>query len=129
MPLKFYKFPSIGQFRDCIKEVKFSSSTLPTLKFEGTVKLHGTHADIVYNHEESLIYSQSRNNLLTLTEDNCEFAKFVNENQYEIKKLFEEITIKYPEQHVFILHGEWCGGNIQKHVAICRDLLLSLLLK
>lgn len=129
MSLKFFKFPSIGQFRDCIKEINYkslaSNEKLPTLKFEGTVKLHGTHADIIYirqNEDEPVIYSQSRNRVLTLTEDNCEFAKFVNENQHEIKKLFEPLTLQYPDNSVdtFILHGEWCGGNIQKGVALTQ---------
>jgi hypothetical protein len=127
MGLTFYKFPSIGQFRDCIKEINFKSSAsnekLPTLKFEGTVKLHGTHADIVYNNKEKgqpLLYSQSRNRVLTLTGDNCEFDKFVNENNHQIKKLFEPLILKYPDQHIFILHGEWCGGNIQKGVSLTQ---------
>ena len=124
MTLKFFKFPSIGQFRDCIKEVKFSNELLklPTLKFEGTVKLHGTHADIIYMRKEETLYSQSRNRVLALTEDNCEFAKFVDENKDQIKKLFVPLTLKYPDNSIatFILHGEWCGSNIQKGVALTQ---------
>lgn len=57
------KYPSIEQFRNVIKTVRFNhdfqgkdengnpiyqhKENYPTLKFQGTVKLHGTNAAIV----------------------------------------------------------------------------------
>jgi hypothetical protein len=119
--IKFYKFPSITQFKDVVKNIKYHCDKwnipLPTLEFQGTVKLHGTHGDVIYNNGK--IYCQSRNKLLTLDDDNMGFAKFIKTNELVVKELFNELKLLYPNQ-IYILHGEWCGGNIQKNVALTQ---------
>ncbi len=44
------KFPSIEQFRHAVRAVRdrasFNGTPVPTLRFRGTVKLHGTNAGI-----------------------------------------------------------------------------------
>ena len=60
-----HPFPSIEAFRHLSKQVGyvFHDQTVPeTLEFLGTVKLHGTHADIMY--ENGAITVQSRNRLI-----------------------------------------------------------------
>lgn len=119
--MDFLSFPSIGQFKNCISNIKHKCNDeikLPKLTFQGTIKLHGTHADIVYNSETEQIYSQSRNRILTLDSDNCDFALYINKNINQIKLLFQPLIKHYPDQKIFVLHGEWCGGNIQKGVAL-----------
>lgn len=120
--MSFYKFPSIGQYKNCIDEIthkcKTQNITLPILEFEGTVKLHGSHADIVYNKAINQIHCQSRNRVLTPESDNLGFATFVKSIQNEIKDLFDPLIDKYKDADNIVLHGEWCGGNIQSGVSL-----------
>ena len=135
-----FSFPKIRQFKDVIREVKHratyvgrdedgmpiynSDATLPTLFFMGTVKLHGTNSSVVIN-SDGIIQAQSRNRVLTIDSDNFGFANFVHE---EIgHKLWLEIAeyIKEDFSHVefgpndsLVIYGEWCGGGIQKEVAV-----------
>lgn len=118
---KFYKFPSIFQFKDIIKHLKYHSekweSKLPVLQFQGTVKLHGSHGDVVYDNGQ--IYCQSRNKIVSVIDDNMGFAKFIDDNLSVVEHLFDELKLLYPG-HIYVLHGEWCGGNIQKNVALTQ---------
>jgi len=120
------KYPSIEQFRNVIRNVKAihdykgkdeegkaiyqHTENYPTLKFEGTVKLHGTNAGIV-KYSDGRIEFQSRERVLSLTDDNAGFMQqFYDKNLNTIFSLpFNDYTAIY---------GEWCGGNIQKGVAI-----------
>lgn len=43
----FFPYPSIGQFRDAIKQANKKNSQNTVLEYTGTVKLHGTNASIV----------------------------------------------------------------------------------
>jgi hypothetical protein len=121
------KYDSIDQFRQVIREVKSRhdfvgknedgfavyqhTSDYPTLKFHGTVKLHGTNAAIVrYANGETKF--QSRERELAITSDNAGFlTTYGGEN---LDFLFE--GIKFSEYAA--IYGEWCGGSIQKGVAI-----------
>lgn len=120
------KYPSIEQFRNVIRTVKTQhdykgkdeadepiyrhDSDYPTLKFKGTVKLHGTNGSIVKYKDR--IEFQSRESVLSLTSDNAGFFSYMS-NQ-NLDKLFEDLEF---EEYAAI-YGEWCGGNIQKGVAI-----------
>ena len=59
------------------------------LKFRGTVKLHGTHGDIVYDHGE--IYFQSRNTILTDKWDNQGMYEYLSKKMLVIQKFFQSI--------------------------------------
>ena len=111
---------------------------IPTLTLRGTVKLHGTNAGIVYDVDSDTIQSyQSRERELTLTADNAGFMLYMQQEpvQKELQRIFQKImhivgcpqTSPYtpdwidnqaPEPDKIVLFGEWCGGNIQKGVAI-----------
>ena len=120
-------FTDIGQFRNVIRAVKSHHDyvgkddngdpiynhvgTYPTLRFRGTVKLHGTNSAIVKFADGHIEY-QSRENVLTLQKDNNNFMLAMS--GININQLFEGISFK---EHCAIF-GEWCGGNIQKGMAI-----------
>jgi len=121
------KYPSIEQFRNIVRKVREQhdyqgrdaednpiyshTSNYPTLEFQGTVKLHGTNAGVV-KYSDGRIEFQSRERVLSLQSDNSGFM-----NHYYDKHLlwlFDKFTYK----DYVAIYGEWCGGNIQKGVAI-----------
>lgn len=126
------KFPSIEQFRNVIRHVKTNaqyvgrdengdaiidqSRPIPTLKFRGTVKLHGTNAGIVYDVPTNTITYQSRERVLTLTQDNAGFMLAQMKNEDVWHKYFE-CLIDHDVAKIAIF-GEWCGRGIQKGVAV-----------
>ncbi len=130
------KFPSIEQFRTVVTNINrhFNfvgvdengdaiydpSLSKPKVKFKGTVKLHGTNAAVCYNAVSGL-WAQSRENIITVEKDNAGFAFFVESN----KEVFETLCkMVGKRENIFLsnntvtIYGEWCGGNIQKGVAL-----------
>lgn len=133
---KMIKFPSIEQFRTIVSNVlrhfNFvgldedgeaiydTTKPKPTLKFKGTVKLHGTNAAVSYNQDGGL-WAQSRENIITVEKDNAGFAFFMESNKEAFDKLITKVFVKndlYPNRNTVTIYGEWCGGNIQKGVGI-----------
>lgn len=116
----FNKYPSTPQFRNVVKEVRehcdYHNIPYPTLEFEGTVKLHGTNAAVGYNYHDKVMWCQSRNNIITPEKDNAGFANWVEDNKTAFDLIFQYLDS--PEDNEVIIYGEWCGGNIQKGVAI-----------
>lgn len=125
--MKHYSFPSIEQFNNVIRNVKKSfdykgkyengepiynhDKDYPTLKFKGTVKLHGTNAGIVFPTDNPKdMYCQSRERLIQPTNDNAGFACYIH--------ALPEAVISMLYHPKTIIYGEWCGGNIQKGVGI-----------
>ena len=133
MTQKHFSFPSIDQFRGVIRTVgdrcRFHNLGLPKLNFHGTVKLHGTNASVVVN-EDGDFYAQSRSNVITPQDDNNGFATYVH-GQAEVSaflKRFAALTrASYfsrdyvtPFKCLIAIYGEWCGGSIQKGVALSQ---------
>lgn len=139
LTLKQYSFPSIGQYAQMLAAVnrratfvgldenqdpiydKFAKK--PVLKFIGSTKLHGTNAGIILDLKNNTIYYQSRTSVLSPDSDNAGFARYMSENQDEIVEMLTTfITKNYPdinwEDNIFAVYGEWCGGSIQKGVAL-----------
>jgi len=108
-------FTHINQFRNIISDIshEYNGQEKPVLSFIGTIKLHGTNAGVCYDGHT--MWVQSRNNIITVENDNAGFALFV-----ETHKSWFEKTLKslYREGYIVSLYGEWCGGNIQKGVAL-----------
>ena len=120
------KYPSIEQFRNVIRNVKAihdyqgkdeegkaiyqHKDNYPTLKFIGTVKLHGTNAGIVKYTDK--IEFQSRERVLSIEDDNAGFMAIMQNK--DLSFLFE----RFEFTESVAIYGEWCGGNIQKGVAI-----------
>lgn len=133
---KHISFPDIEQFRNVVANVNrhFNFVGLdeqgeaiydhtkikPTLLFKGTVKLHGTNAGVCYNTVDGL-WAQSRENVITVEKDNAGFAFFVESNKETFMNLMAAIiqrTKLDAANNTISIYGEWCGGNIQKNVAI-----------
>ncbi|PVH78465.1 hypothetical protein DL98DRAFT_354271, partial [Cadophora sp. DSE1049] len=97
------------------------------IRFIGTVKLHGQHADIVINPNNT-IRLQSRNKpVLDESHDIMGFAKtmFTLENNLlQLKQKIEGRWLelnrngKLSETHPLVIAGEWVGPGIQKNVAL-----------
>lgn len=140
MENKVFKFPSIEALRNVIQQVTHraryrgedengqpiydENAPLPTLDFRGTVKLHGSNGGVVWQWDrlafEYVVQIQSREKILTPTSDNAGFAAFMYTKNLDAilgKIMKVNNTIGYTPQ-VVRLYGEWCGGNIQKGVAI-----------
>lgn len=121
------KYPSIEQFRNIVRKVKDRhdfirmddnfkpvyqhTSKYPVLKFMGTVKLHGTNAGIVKYGNGVLDY-QSRERVLSLDQDNSGFMNAMIELNWN--SFLERFSFK----DSVAIYGEWCGGSIQKGVAL-----------
>jgi hypothetical protein len=122
-------FTDIGQFREVIRAVKSHhdyqgkdengdaiyghSTPYPTLRFRGTVKLHGTNASIIKYGEDRYVF-QSRENELELMKDNARFMALMSAKPYQ--KMFDNIVF----MDSCDIYGEWCGEGIQKGVAISQ---------
>lgn len=131
-----YRFPSINQFRNVVQHVREHAAFLgldeqgkaiynpapvfPKLTFTGTVKLHGTNAAIVY--DERGYTFQSRERVLTREADNAGFMAHMEQHLLPVSVLFQRIAELNNHNTVaidtIVVYGEWCGGNIQKGVAI-----------
>ena len=133
---KMIKFPSIDQFRTVVSNINRQynfvdldengeaiydpSLPKPTLKFKGTVKLHGTNAGVSYN-EESGMWAQSRENIITPEHDNAGFAFFAHSHETEFLRLFIDVANKEDidmHKNTISIYGEWVGKGIQKGVGI-----------
>ncbi|KAK4553351.1 hypothetical protein LTR86_009652 [Recurvomyces mirabilis] len=107
--------------------------SLGPLPFTGTVKLHGTHADILIpaSTSEDLVY-QSRNRAnLTPESDNLGFAAFCSKREAAIRLLGERVRKRWRSLHpaapagkenggILMLAGEWIGKGVQRDVAISQ---------
>lgn len=138
----FYKFPSIEQFRTAIHQINHraryrgdtetgeaiydqSEGLMPTLEYRGTVKMHGTNAAIVFQWDmlkhDYVMHAQSRENVITPLNDNAGFAAFAHTSNTEaiLNKIEKEMgdDMGYTPE-VIRVYGEWCGGNIQKGIAL-----------
>ena len=118
--MEFNKFSKIEQFRNIVKAVRntcsYHNEPLPVLSFSGTVKLHGTNAGVGITPEGE-IFCQSRSRIITPEDDNFGFANYVEDNKEYFENLLSYVCHK-AEVGSCILYGEWCGGNIQKGVAL-----------
>lgn len=131
-----YPFPSINQFRNVVKTIREQACYMgknergeaifnpapvyPKLMFKGTVKLHGTNAAIVYDDRGYTF--QSRERVLTREADNAGFMAHMEQHLLPISVMFQNIidlnNIDRTTISSIAIYGEWCGGNIQKGVAI-----------
>lgn len=113
----FLRYPSIRNFRDIVQEIKTKTS-LQEVEFVQTVKLHGTNASVVLDCENNL-YSQSRNRILSIDNDNQNFASFVENNKQIFREELNNILSTTEATHV-VVYGEWCGEGIASKVAITK---------
>ena len=123
-------YPDTQLFRHVIVQVEKyirrreedQDKELPTMKFIGTVKLHGSNASIGYQ-KDSGHWCQSRNNIVTPQKDNAGFAQYIHRlaDQFFNDHVLHQSSVireQYENGRKIVIYGEWCGGNIQKGVAI-----------
>jgi len=137
--MKIIKYPKTEQFRNVISAISRmvtyvgqdendepiynASLPKPTLKFKGTVKIHGSNAGISYNSKDGM-FTQSRNNAFNMAEElnsHSGFTFFVKSNENIFARFFEDIFEHNninPDEYTATIYGEWAGQGIQKGVAI-----------
>lgn len=103
--------------------------TLEPIPIVGTVKLHGTHADILIDFDDAITL-QSRNNAnLLTTADNQGFATAMARRHDTILQLRDKFVGRWSEKNPekkldtnipVTIAGEWIGEKIQKGVAIAQ---------
>ena len=131
------KYPSTDQFRNAIRDVTHSARykgmdaegnaefykdyemTLPTLRFTGTIKVHGTNANLAFNDVDGM-WIQSRKNIITMENDNAGYAFFVESIGEEA---FKNMFKRYYDQidtstNTVSVYSEWAGRSIHKGVAV-----------
>ena len=120
---------------DALGEPQYDNTRpLPVIKYRGTVKLHGTNAGIAMDLNTGEVWVQSRENIITPEADNYGFAQFVA--LLDTKRLFGMLPVTDArgspsaitddgnaevtdaDLDVAVIYGEWCGGSIQKTVAL-----------
>lgn len=111
------------QMRDLKKAKKNTNLEIPDeIEFIGTIKLHGTNCAVCFSNKTG-IYCQSRNNIITLTNDMQGFCFFVEKNKKIFEDFFHILADRYNIDlniYTLSLYGEWCGENIQKNVALVK---------
>jgi hypothetical protein len=135
---KHTSYPKIAQFRNVVsninREITFNgldedgnaiydpSIKKPILTFKGTVKLHGTNASVCFNSKDGF-WIQSRNNIITLENDNAGFAFFAENRKSEFLTLLEILADEDDDidsECTISIYGEWAGKGIQKSVGISK---------
>lgn len=139
MTQKHYAYPSIEQFRNVIYNINHKANYVgndengdpiydpakkkPVLKFIGTTKLHGTNAGVVLDIYNDEIYCQSKENVITVEKDNAGFARYIDSFVVEFYQMIYSTVVAAINKeidgfNIITVYGEWCGGNIQKGVAL-----------
>ncbi|PVH76863.1 hypothetical protein DL98DRAFT_517702 [Cadophora sp. DSE1049] len=113
------------------KTVLIAPGTPTQISMIGTVKLHGTHADIVINHDDT-IRIQSRNRLslgLGNGQDNYGVAEHLLPLRPAVLGLRDRVLARFRKlnpgtdilkEHPVIIAGEWVGPGVQKGVALAK---------
>jgi hypothetical protein len=107
-------FPSIEQFRTVVKFVNLNFNILPTIRYRGTVKVHGTNVGIGYDVGEDRLWVQSRSRVITPEADNEGCAKFVEDNKDAVIELLRD---RFPDAQTVVLYGEWSNANDMRKYA------------
>ena len=119
MKVPLFKFPSINQFKQTVTSIK-KLDVQDNIEFIGTVKLHGTNAAIGYSEKHG-IWCQSHRRVITPENDNYKFAQYVEDNEKDIISFMTRLADHYMidiTENIILVYGEYCGGKIQKNVAI-----------
>ena len=126
--MQMVKFPSIDQFRTVVKNVRHRAKhhevPIPTITFQGTVKLHGCNVSVCFDPRTNETWCQSREQIITTEKDNYGFASFIEnlpDNGFRTylniaAGIFGMTSIKPGD--LICVYGEWCGKSIQQKVAI-----------
>lgn len=133
--MQMIKWPDIESLRHVVAEVNRNynfigldenenpiydiSKPKPIISFTGTVKLHGTNAQLVYDN--GVVYATSRERVLDIVKDNAGFCSYTEKNKNKFLDVFKQAIEKYnidTSLYKIVLAGEWAGTGINKIVAI-----------
>ena len=133
--MKHIAHPKIGQYRNAIDTIKRQATfvgydkdenaiydenaKLPVIVANGTVKLHGTLASVSYNAKDGIWYG-SKNNIITVEDDNAGFAEFATSRGDAFYELIQQIIAKHKitDDKTVSIFGEYIGKGIQKGMAV-----------
>lgn len=129
-------FPEIGQYINAVYSVKRryeftglddngdgiydESLPKPTIRFNFTVKLHGTNLGVCMNSLSGM-WVQSKENIISIENDNAGSALFCERNKPALERLFNQIKYRNSidlSANTITIYAEWVGKGIQKGVAI-----------
>lgn len=93
-------------------------SSLPTLNFTGTVKIHGTNAGIrIPSAQSETCFAQGRDRELSIASDNAGFASFCYALPSDIiQSLYKAVNPKGKGE--LTIFGEWAGQGVQNGVGV-----------
>ena len=115
------EFTEIESFRHIVASVRRycteKSKPLPVIAYQGTVKLHGTNAGVRVTADK--VQPQKRTGIVDIGADNAGFAAFCHGKNELFQQIAHSCTF-FRDEIDITLFGEWCGGNIQKNVAVTQ---------
>jgi hypothetical protein len=106
-----------------------SGVVLDPIPIIGTVKLHGTHADIVIHSDDTITFQSRNMTSLSTAKDNQGFAAAMSHKTKALPQLKDLYLSRWRELNPtsaldaslpIIIAGEWIGEKIQKGVAISQ---------
>lgn len=124
-------YPKItNHVREIVKRVQYGSkSDLLPIPIIGTVKLHGTHGDVLIHRDDSIVIQSRNTTNLTSAMDNCGFATSMLTKRISLLQLRDQFEARWRELNSekvldssipVTIAGEWIGEKIQKGVAISQ---------
>ena len=112
----FVSYPHTRALRHVVGDIdhQYGEGTKPVIDFLGTVKLDGTHCDIVIGHDT--LRFQSRNKIISTADDNIGCCVFL---EPRTGHLIATVRKRFPNFKEYImLSGEYCSSKICKKVAL-----------
>ena len=112
----FVSYPHTRALRHVVGDIdhQYGEGTKPVIDFLGTVKLDGTHCDIVIGHDT--LRFQSRNKIISTADDNIDCCVFL---EPRTGHLIATVRKRFPNFKEYImLSGEYCSSKICKKVAL-----------
>lgn len=93
-------------------------STLPTLNFTGTVKIHGTNAGMrIESSASTSILPQGKDRELSFHSDNADFASYcMTIPSTVVQELYQAFNPSM--KGVLTIFGEWAGAGVQNGVGV-----------
>ena len=96
-------------------------SQRPTIRFQGTVKLHGTNAGIRLTGVGQKPVALARGRVLSINSDNYGFAMFLESVPQEVfDRLYTNLVSEDSRGRPLTVFGEWCGSGVQGGVALSQ---------
>jgi len=94
----------------------------PEIIYKGKIKLHGNNGGVSIKEDADgsfVVQAQSRNRVLSVTDDLGGFAKWATQHQEAFIHVRRELKKAFPDTKQTMVFGEWCGMGIQSNVALC----------